>query len=243
MTSLAELLCGKPIKIINGLVLYQPALLDVIQMSEGIYWSLIKIWTLSRGEILIEENEYSSQLSDYEVWKRYVFDAPELKSTLESSILIFFRKKIEFLPHNGTIYIGDIQEGLRLDEDMFEVLRNLFARLADTSAEKKQEPYKKDAKMNAKTKAMIARIEAAQKKVDSLKNGDFNSNDALGKQIVALVAIGSYTFEQVYNMTMLQFIYLLKKYVDIENFELHTLISPYMSSKDKGPSVEHWLNT
>lgn len=243
MISLAELLYGKPIKVINGLVLYQPALLDIIQMSEGIYWSLVKIWTLDRGEILIEENEYSIQLSDYEVWKRYVFEAQELRATLENSILIFFRKKVEFLPHNGTIYIGDIQEGLRLDEVLFETLKNLFLRLADTSGEKKQEPYKKDAKMNAKTKAMIARIEAAQKKVDSLKNGDFNSNDALGKQIVALVAIGNYTFEQVYNMTMLQFIYLLKKYVDIENFELHTLISPYISSKDKGPSVEHWLNT
>lgn len=243
MNNLAELLSGKPIKIKNGLFFHQPVLYDIIQMSEETYWSIVKIWILDREEIIVEENEYSIYLSDYEIWKKYVLGIPDLKYTLENSGLIFFRKKLEFLPHNDTIYIGDIQEGLILDESLFSVLRDLFSRMVDTPGEKKPEQYKKNVKMDSKAQAMIARIEASQKKIDKLRSGDFNPKETFGKQIVALVAIGHYTFEQVYNMTMLQFIYLLKKYVDIENFELHTLISPYISSKDKGPSVTHWLNT
>ena len=85
-------------------------------------------------------------------------------------------------------------------------------------------------------------MKKAQAKLNAIKYGDSSGEDALGKQIVALVAIGNYTFEQVYNMTMLQFTMLLRKYLDIEKYEMHTLLSPYISSKDSSSQEnKHWL--
>ncbi len=244
MNNLAGLLSAKPYKIFNNLLINQPTIQDIVQMTEEKYWSFVKIWTLKRSNIIIEENEFSRNLTDCEIWKRYIVESPELKRTLEDSSLIFFRKKLEFLPHNNTIYIGEIQEGLIIDENVFYTLQNVFTKLADGSVnEEKSDQYRKDAPMDSRARALIEKMEASQQRIDKIKNRESNPEDSFGRQIVALVAIGHYTFEQVYNMTMLQFIYLIKKYTDIQNYELHTIISPYISSTDSGPEVKHWLNT
>ena len=95
----------------------------------------------------------------------------------------------------------------------------------------------------AKKAAKKAEMKAAEAKLNKIKHGDSGNNDIFGKQIVSLVAIGHYTYSQVYDMTMLQFTNLLMKYVDIERYELHTVLSPYISSKDaKSQENKHWLS-
>ena len=64
---------------------------------------------------------------------------------------------------------------------------------------------------------------------EAKKTGNERPEDHLGSQILSLVSIGHYTFEQVYGMTMLQFNRLLKKYVDIQSFELRTMLE-YLDS-------------
>jgi hypothetical protein len=78
--------------------------------------------------------------------------------------------------------------------------------------------------------------------VRTVLNGEQNLEDMFGKQIVSLVAIGKYTYQEVYDMTMLQFTNALHKYADIERYEIHAMLSPYMSSKDgKNQENKHWL--
>ena len=97
--------------------------------------------------------------------------------------------------------------------------------------------------MSAREKEMLEKMKAAEAKLNKIKHGDSGTDDIFGKQIVSLVAIGHYTYEQVYDMTMLQFTNLLMKYVDIERYELHTVLSPYISSKDaKSQENKHWLS-
>ena len=88
---------------------------------------------------------------------------------------------------------------------------------------------------------MIEKMKAAEKKIEQTKNPDKKPEDYLGNRILGLVAVGGYTFEQVYNMTMLQFNMLLQKYVDIQTFELRTSLSPYISSEE-GQTNKFWLD-
>ena len=107
----------------------------------------------------------------------------------------------------------------------------------------KDQQYKETKKMSAREKEMLEKMKAAEAKLNRIKYGDSGANDVFGKQIVSLVAIGHYTFSQVYDMTMIQFTNLLMKYVDIERYELHTVLSPYISSKDaKSQENKHWLS-
>ena len=43
-------------------------------------------------------------------------------------------------------------------------------------------------------------------------------------------------------MTIIQMINLLKKHVEVQQYELYTTLSPYMDSKN-GQGVKHWLDT
>ena len=79
-------------------------------------------------------------------------------------------------------------------------------------------------------------------KINKIKNGDEKVKDRLANQIIALVAIGHYTFDDVYKMTIVQLVYLLKKYVSIQQYELYTALSPYVDSKKSQP-IKHWLDT
>ena len=83
--------------------------------------------------------------------------------------------------------------------------------------------------------------EEDKKKIEETKNPNKRPEDYLGNKILGLVAVGHYTFEQVYNMTMLQFNKLLKKYVDVQNYEIRSMLSPYISSED-GQDFKYWLD-
>ena len=109
-----------------------------------------------------------------------------------------------------------------------------------TEAKKDTEQYNKDSAKSERERKLLAKLEASEAKLNKIKNAENAPEDEFGRQIVALVAIGKYTFEEVYKLTMLQFIHLLRKYVDIEKYELFTLISPYMSG-DSTSDNKHWL--
>ena len=240
--SLGLLLSGEPIKITSRLKFYQPTVRDVVIMGEERYNLLLKIWTVSREELIPEENDYTQERDDYTIWFEYIMSVPKMQEALEESCLVFFRKKIEFLPLTRTISIGEGETSELLDLGLYLTVKSLFSKLVEKRDDKDQQ-YKETKKMSAKEKEMLAKMKAAEAKLNKIKHGDSGGNDIFGKQIVSLVAIGHYTFSQVYDMTMLQFTNLLMKYVDIERYELHTVLSPYISSKDaKSQDNKHWLS-
>jgi hypothetical protein len=112
-----------------------------------------------------------------------------------------------------------------------------------SSASDEGKQYKKTEHMSERERRIIEKMEAGTKKVEDIKNkNQVDPEDYLGRKILGLVAVGNYTFEQVYNMTMLQFNLLLQKYVDIQSFELRTALSPYISSEDGQNENKFWLD-
>lgn len=240
--SLGLLLSGDPIKITSRLKFYQPTVRDVVTMGEEHYNLLLRIWTVSRDELVPEENDYTQNKDDYTIWLEYIVSVPQMREALEESCLVFFRKKIEFLPLTHTISIGEGESSELLDLGLYLTIKSLFSKLVQKQDDKDQQ-YKETKKMSAREKEMLEKMKAAEAKLNRIKYGDSGTDDVFGKQIVSLVAIGHYTFSQVYDMTMLQFTNLLIKYVDIERYELHTVLSPYISSKDaKSQDNKHWLS-
>ena len=217
--SLGLLLSGEPIKITSRLKFYQQTVRDVVTMGEERYNLLLRIWTVTRDELIPEENDYTQDKDDYTIWFEYIISVPKMQEALEESCLVFFRKKIEFLPLTHTISIGEGESSELLDLGLYLTIKSLFSKLVEKRDDKDQQ-YKETKKMSAREKEMLEKMKAAEAKLNRIKYGDSGANDVFGKQIVSLVAIGHYTFSQVYDMTMLQFTNLLMKYVDIERYEL-----------------------
>ena len=169
--------------------------------------------------------------------------APALKSLFIASCQIFLKSKVEFFDISGTIYIGEKESGIVLDNTFYLLMRELCQRIVpSTSASEEKGQYRETDHMSERERQLIEKMKAAEQKLESAKGSTIKSEDFLGDRILGLVAVGNYTFEQVYNMTMLQFNMLLQKYIDIQSFELRTMLSPYISSED-GQNHENkfWL--
>lgn len=243
---LALILSGAPIQITNNISIYQPTLRDIVIIGEERYNAMLKIWNVTRDKLIQEETEQSRMLDDFEIWKLYILQSPQMIELLEESCLVFFRKKIEFLPITNTMYIGETEQGDLLDLTLFMLLKTAFSKI-DPSSNKKDddnEQYKETQNMSAVERRIYEQMKAGQAKLDKIKNKGKNMDDLLGRQIAGLAAIGHYTFKDIYDMTMLQFTTLLKKHIDVQNFELTTMLSPYMSSKDDNQEEKnkHWLD-
>ena len=173
-----------------------------------------------------------------------MFSSPKLKSMLQQSCEIFLKTKIEFFDISHTIYIGEKASGVILDATFYLLMKELCQKIMpETSASETGKQYKKTQQMSERERRLIEKMEAGNKRVEEIKNqNQTNPEDYLGRKILGLVAVGHYTFEQVYNMTMLQFNLLLQKYVDIQSFELRTALSPYISSEDSQNENKFWLD-
>lgn len=240
--SLGLLLTGEPISVTKNIKFYQPTIKDIVIMGEEHYNLLSKIWLIDREELILEENNFTKDKDDFFIWLGYITATPTMKNVLEESFLVFFHKKIEFLPMAHTISIGEGETVEFLDLGLFLTIKSLFSKL-NQKRDDKDEQYKVSKNMSAKEREMYEKMKAAEAKLNRIKYGESGADDIFGKQIVALTAIGHYTFDEVYNMTMLQFTNLLMKYTEIEKYELHTMLSPYISSKDSSSQEnKHWLS-
>lgn len=243
MISLAQVLSSKPILLTQNLYFNQPTLQEIIDMGENTYWAAVNIWTLKRKDIIAEENEFTQQLSDYEVWKQYMLSAPILRRSLAISCQILLKTKIEFFDVSNTIYIGERESGLILDDKLYLVMNELCNKiLPDVGASEEGQQYRETENMSERERQLIEKMKMGQKKIEQINNPSSKPEDYLGNKILGLVAIGHYTFEQVYNMTMLQFNKLLKKYVDVQSFEIRSMLSPYISSEDGQNENKFWLD-
>ncbi len=238
---LERLLSNTPLPIREKLNFYQPKVQEIANMGEQMYWSMLKIWSMKREEILEKETEESMKLSDFQIWTTYITSSAEMIVVLTASVDCFFHTKVDFLPTVNTIIIGENENSTILDEGLYNLIHDICATLSNLDMEEKEEQYKETPNMSEREKEMIRKMKLREQKLNKIKNSEKNVENRLANQIVSLVAIGGYTFDEVYNMTMVQMVYLLKKYVAIQNYVLYTGLSPYMDSKKSKP-VEHWLD-
>ena len=242
MINIGRLMTATPIPVSKKIFFYQPTLRQILDMGEGTYWSLLKLWHLKRSEMISAETPETKDLSDFELWTMIMLHTPIMQQQLIASVDFFLHTKIEFLPLSNTIMIGEGDSSVLLDVFLYGMMQEISATFFDLTGDKKEEQYQETAHMSEHEKRLIAKMKASAEKLDKIKNGEKSTEDQLIKQIISLVAIGKYTFNQVYDMTMVQMIYLLKKCVDVQQYELYTALSPYMDSK-KGHTVKHWLDT
>lgn len=238
---LERLLSNTPIPILGSIKFHQPTIQQIVDMGEDMYWSILKLWCLDRKDLMPQETEETLKLSDIQLWKLYMFHSPEMRMRLIASVDFFLHTKIEFLPMANTIVIGEDDSTVVVDEDFYSVMKDISTVLSNLEVEEKEEQYKETENMSEREKQMIRKMKAREEKLNRIKAGSGKVENRLAKQIVSLVAIGEYTFDEVYGMTLVQMIYLLKKYIAIQNYVLYTGLSPYMDSKKSKP-VEHWLD-
>lgn len=242
MISLAAVLSGKPIVVTKGIEFHQPTIQEITDMGETSYWSILNLWTLKRKDMIANETDDTRALDDYTLWKACLFSAPVFRQSLVLSCNVLLKSKVEFFDISGTIYIGERGSGVILDETFYLLMKELCSRITpQTSASEEGSQYHETDNMSERERQMIEKMKASEKKIEQTKNPDKKPEDYLGNRILGLVAVGGYTFEQVYNMTMLQFNMLLQKYVDIQTFELRTSLSPYISSEE-GQTNKFWLD-
>ena len=242
MISLAKVLLGQPIPITQSIYFYQPTIREIVEMGEDDYWILLNLWTLKRKDILQQETEESKAMDDFDVWKMYIFNRQEARDLLIKSCDVFLKSKVEFFDITGTIYIGEKENGSFLDETFYLWMRELCARISpDSGASDEGKQYRETDHMSEREKQLIAKMKSGEQKLAEARQSNVKPEDYLGNRITGLVAVGGYTYEQVYNMTMLQLDRLLKKYIDIQLFELKTVLSPYISSDEGQNENKFWL--
>ena len=245
MISLGRVLTGEPILITSNIYFYQPSLKEIVDMGENAYWTLTNLWTLKRSDLIGEETDITREMDDFKLWVGYIFSSPQLRATFIASCQILLKTKVEFFDISHTIYIGEKASGVILDTTFYLLMKELCQKITpESSASDEGKQYKKTEHMSERERRIIEKMEAGTKRVEDIKNqNQSNPEDYLGRKILGLVAVGHYTFEQVYNMTMLQFNLLLQKYVDIQSFELRTTLSPYISSEEGQEDTNRfWLD-
>lgn len=242
MISLGRLITATPIPVVGQIKFHQSTIQEVLDMGEQMYWSMIKVWDLKRTEMIPQETEETQPLTDFQIWTMMVYNVPDFRTRVISSVQCFLHTKIEFLPISNTIMIGENDSLILLDEAFYYSMQEICQSLSRLGAEEKEEQYQEHENMSEMEKRLIAKMKANAEKLDRIKNGDKSVEDRLVKQVISLVAIGKHTYSEVCNMTIIQMINLLKKHVEVQQYELYTTLSPYMDSKN-GQGVKHWLDT
>lgn len=158
--------------------------------------------------------------------------------------LFFLKQQIELLKESNTIVIGEPDLGTIVNEQLYNIMKIICERLIHPlKASEDEQQYREIEGMSAREREMIRKMKQHEEQLSKMRDEESGNRpeDRLGRQILGLVSIGHYTFEQVYNMTLLQLNMLLKKYVDIESFELRSILSPYIDSNN-GPENKFWLD-
>ena len=227
------LLTGDPIRVNNKIQVFQPTIKDLAILGNEKFGSLSSVWFLKRKELIPEENDHTWNLSDFEVWKESIIFNPILNQIFKESVMFFLHNKVEFMKIQHTIMIGELSTGIELQEDLFIGIRDTIGQVVQRKEdETKKKPSTKKAE---KIQAMIDKGEAKIKEIKKSKG-----IDPLALQISAFVAHNMCTYAEVFDMTLIQFGAALEKTVQIENYTLSTMLSPYMDKKHK-PKNTHWL--
>lgn len=232
--SLSRLLSGDGVDINSNITIFQPTIRDITILGYERFGGLYSIWNLTRKELVPKETDETWNLEDWDVYKKFMIYNPEFRKVFKDSVLFFMHQKVEFLKMQNSIFIGELESGIELTEELFSEIQGVIKQI---TSQKEEDSKIKNAPRSKRAQEIHDKIVAGQKKLEDLKKE--RGIDDLASQIVAVVAHG-HSYEEVYNMTLLQFRAILEKMVQIENYQLSVMLSPYADKKHKSKTV-HWL--
>lgn len=228
------LLSGERIILQRGIGIFHPTIKDISILGYERFGQLCSIWNLKRSDLLKEETDETWNLEDWDVIKKFLFFDLSLQKIFSDSVLFFLHKKVEYLKMSNSIFIGELESGIELTEELFSEIQNVIRQI---TLQKDEEQNSKNVQRSKRAQEIHDKIVEGQKKLDEFNKE--KGRDELSSQIVSLVAHG-FSYNDVYNMTLFQFKALLEKIVQIENYKITTLLSPYIDKKNKGKN-KHWL--
>lgn len=232
--SLSRLLTGEGIELNSKITIFQPTIKDIVILGYERFGSLYSIWNLTRKELVPEETDETWNLEDFDVYKKFMIYNTDLQKIFRDSVLFFLHKKVEFLKMQNSIFIGELESGIELTEELFSEIQGVIKQI---TSQKEEDLKIKNAPRTKRAQEIHDKIVKGQQRLEEIKKE--NGNDDLASQIVAVVAHG-HSYESVYNMTLLQFRAILEKMVQIENYQITSMLSPYVDKKHKGKN-RHWL--
>jgi hypothetical protein len=232
--SRAYLLTGKPVKVEGtSLRVFQPTMLDIAELGEIKFGSLLGIWFIKRKDLIEKENDETWNLSDFEIMREYIIRSPDANKLFKESCLFFLHKNLEFLRVQGTIFIGELESGNELTEELFTKIKNVISVVTQHT-----EDTKRNAPSSKKAEEIQAKIEKGQQKIKEIRQEE--GKEIFADQIAGFVAHSNKSFEEVFSMTLVQFRAALEKTVQIENYTTSVMLSPHMDKKHKSKN-KHWL--
>lgn len=232
--NIVQLLLGEGIKINSNITIYQPTLRDIAMLGYEKFGSLYSIWNLNRKDLIKKETDDTWNLEDYDVIKKFLIYNLDLQKTFRDSVMFFIHKKVEFLKMSNSIFIGELESGTELTKELFSEIQSVIKQI---TLQKEEDEKIKNAPRTRRAQEIHDKIIAGQKRLDEIKKE--KGEDELANQIISVVAHGI-SYNEVYDMTMLQFRAVLEKMVQIENYNIATLLSPYVDKKHKKRN-RHWL--
>ena len=230
----SRLLTGEGIDINSKITIFQPTIRDIVTLGYAKFGNLYSIWNLTRKDLVPEETDETWNMEDFDVYKKFIIYNKDLQKIFKDSVLFFIHKKVEFLKMQNSIFIGELESGIELTEELFSEIQGVIKQI---TSQKEEDIKTKNAPRSKRAQEIHDKIVAGQQRLEEIKKE--NGEDDLASQIVAVVAHG-HSYESVYNMTLIQFRALLEKMVQIENYTITSLLSPYVDKKHKGKN-KHWL--
>lgn len=228
------MLTGEGITLNSKITIFQPTLRDIVILGYERFGSLYSIWNLTRKELVPEETDETWNMEDFDVYKKFMIYNPDLQKVFKDSVLFFMHQKVEFLKMQNSIFIGELESGIELTEELFSEIQGVIKQI---TSQKEEDSKIQNAPRSKRAQEIHDKIVAGQQRLEEIKKE--KGEDDLASQIVAVVAHG-HSYETVYNMTLIQFRAVLEKMVQIENYTITSLLSPYVDKKHKGKN-KHWL--
>lgn len=232
--NMSYLLSGEGIKINSKITVYQPTIKDIAILGYERFGAIYTVWNLTRKDLLASETDETWNLDDFDVYKKFIIYNDELHKVFKDSILFFLHKKVEFLKMENSIFIGELESGIELTKELFSEIQSVIKQI---TLQKEEDEKIKNAPRSRRAQEIHDKIVKGQQRLEEIKKE--RGEDDLSNQIVSLVAHGL-SFADVYDMTLLQFKMVLEKMVQVENYTITSLLSPYVDKKHKGKN-KHWL--
>ena len=227
------LLCGEPIKIEKDLYVYQPTVRDEATLGDEEFGKITYVWNITRKDLIEEETDETWNLDDWEVYKKALIYNLDLQQVFKYSVLFFMHKKVEFLKMQNSIFIGELESGIELSEELFSKIQSVIKQI---TLQKEEDEHSQNAPRSRRAQEIHDKIVEGEKRLSNLKKE--KGVDTLSSMIIGVVAHG-HSYEEVLSMTLPQFWAIIEKIVQIENYEFNVLLSPYMDKKSARDS-KHW---
>lgn len=232
--NVSQLLTGEGIELNTKITIFQPTIKDIVVLGDERFGRLYSIWNLTRRDLVPTETDETWNMEDWDVYKKFIIYNIDLQKIFKDSVLFFMHKKVEFLKMQNSIFIGELESGIELTEELFSKIQSVIKQI---TLQKEEDTKIQNAPRSKRAQEVHDKIVKGQQRLADIKKE--KGEDDLASQIVAVVAHG-HSYETVYNMTLLQFRAVLEKIVQIENYQISCLLSPYTDKKHKSKN-KHWL--